>query len=64
MHQEFDIGIGPEPRDNFSPVGIAPLPQVLRFYDPQTGVVLSSRQEVEAQLKETQQERDVIQQTV
>jgi Uma2 family endonuclease len=43
-------------------LGVAPLPKALRFYDPQTSLLLPTRQEVEHQLERVQQERDTAQQ--
>ncbi|GAB4234569.1 MAG: Uma2 family endonuclease [Elainellaceae cyanobacterium] len=43
-------------------LGVAPLPKELRFYDPQTGMKLLSRQEVEQARDLAQQERDLAQQ--
>jgi Uma2 family endonuclease len=39
-------------------IGLAPLPKELRFFDPQTGLKLLSRQEVEQVLVQAEQERD------
>jgi Uma2 family endonuclease len=56
------LGLDLHLRENPKALGLAPLPKALRFYDPQTGVVLPNRQEVEEQLIEAQQERDTAQQ--
>ncbi|MEL6903146.1 MAG: Uma2 family endonuclease, partial [Cyanobacteria bacterium J06606_4] len=42
-------------------LGIVPLPKALRFYDPQTGLCLLTRREVEQQWILTQEERDAAQ---
>ncbi|MEO1637084.1 MAG: Uma2 family endonuclease [Cyanobacteria bacterium J06631_9] len=42
-------------------LGIVPLPKALRFYDPQTGLRLLNRREVEQQWILTQEERDAAQ---
>lgn len=56
------LGLELQLRDNSNAFDLAHLPKALRFYDPQTGVILPNRQEVEAQLVEAQQERDAAQQ--
>ncbi|MEO1743670.1 MAG: Uma2 family endonuclease [Cyanobacteria bacterium J06629_9] len=43
-------------------LGLAPWPKALRFYDPQTGLTLLTRQEVEQERNAAQQERDAAQQ--
>lgn len=43
-------------------LGVVPLPKELRFYDPQTGMKLLNRQEVEQARDLAQQERDLAQQ--
>jgi Uma2 family endonuclease len=55
------LGLELQLRDNAETFGIAPLPKALRFYDPQTGLVLPTRKEVETQLAMAQQERDAAQ---
>jgi Uma2 family endonuclease len=41
-----------------SSIGLVPLPKELRFYDPQTGLKLLSREEVEQARNQAEQERD------
>jgi hypothetical protein len=55
------LGLELQLRNNAETFGIAPLPKALRFYDPQTGLVLPTRKEVETQLAMAQQERDAAQ---
>jgi Uma2 family endonuclease len=43
-------------------LGIVPLPRELRFYDPQTGLKLLTRQEVEQVREQIERERDLAQQ--
>lgn len=43
-------------------IATAPLPKELRFYDPQTGLKLLSREEVEQAREQAEQERDLAQQ--
>jgi Uma2 family endonuclease len=45
-----------------SSIGLVPLPKELRFYDPQTGLKLLSREEVEQARNQAEQERDEAQQ--
>jgi Uma2 family endonuclease len=40
------------------PLGLVPLPKELRFYDPQTGAKLLSRQEVEQAREQAERDRD------
>lgn len=56
------LGLELQLRDNSETFGIAPLPKALRFYDPQTGLVLPTRKEVETQRAMAQQEREIAQQ--
>jgi Uma2 family endonuclease len=56
------LGLDLQLRENEQTFGLAPLPKALRFYDPQTGLILPTRQEVEVQLAAAQQERDAAQQ--
>jgi Uma2 family endonuclease len=55
------LGLELQLRNNAETFGIAPLPKALRFYDPQTGLVLPTRKEIETQLAMAQQERDAAQ---
>ncbi|MEM8505737.1 MAG: Uma2 family endonuclease, partial [Cyanobacteria bacterium P01_D01_bin.1] len=55
------LGLDLQLRPEQTRLGIAPLPKALRFYDPQTGLYLLSRREVEDQWMLTQQERDAAQ---
>jgi Uma2 family endonuclease len=43
-------------------LGVVPLPRELRFYDPQTGLKLLNRQEVEQVREQVERERDLAQQ--
>ncbi len=43
-------------------LGVVPLPKELRFYDPQTGLKLLTRQEAEQVREQIEQERDLAQQ--
>jgi Uma2 family endonuclease len=45
-----------------SSIGLVPLPKELRFYDPQTGLKLLSREEVEQARNQAEQKRDEAQQ--
>ena len=47
---------------NYSGLSVVPLPKELRFYDPQAGLKLLSRQEAEHQRIQVEQERDLAQQ--
>lgn len=46
---------------NLQELAVLPLPKKLRFYDPQTGLLLLSRQEAEQARVQAEQERDLAQ---
>ncbi|MBE9062764.1 Uma2 family endonuclease [cf. Phormidesmis sp. LEGE 11477] len=56
------LGLDLQLRPEQALIGIVPLPKSLRFYDPQTGLYLLNRREVEQQWTLSQQERDTAQQ--
>ncbi|MEL6455799.1 MAG: Uma2 family endonuclease [Cyanobacteria bacterium J06623_5] len=55
------LGLDLQLRPEHETLGIVPLPKALRLYDPQTGLSLLTRREVEQQWILTQEERDVAQ---
>jgi Uma2 family endonuclease len=56
--QVLGLDLQLHPPDQALTLGVVPLPQELRFYDPQTGLKLLSRQEVEQALAQAERERD------
>lgn len=58
------LGLDLQLRSQQTGLGLTPLPKALRFYAPQTGLTLPTRQEVEQERDAAQQERDAAQQRV
>ena len=56
------LGLDLQLRESFRGMGIVPLPKALRFYDPQTGRILPSQEEVIEARDEALQELDTAQQ--
>ena len=56
------LGLDLQLRESFRGIGIVPLPRALRFYDPQTGRILPSQEEVIEARDEALQELDATQQ--
>lgn len=60
LHSQI-LGLDLQLKPEHETLGIVPLPKALRFYDPQTGLSLLTRREVEQQWILTQEERDAAQ---
>ena len=56
------LGLDLQLRESFKGIGLVPIPRALRFYDPQTGRILPSQEEVLEERDEALQELDATQQ--
>lgn len=56
------LGLDLQLRESFKGIGLVPIPRALRFYDPQTGRILPSQEEVLEERDEALQELDEAQQ--